>query len=91
MIGDGSYLMMNSEIVSAVAEGLDLTVVLVDNRAYGSIRGLQMACGSKSFNNELRHRDPRTGRTDGPGSSSTSLSTPRAWARGRSSRRRWAS
>jgi len=66
MIGDGTYLMMNSEIVTAVAENLDLTIVLVDNRAYGSIRGLQMACGSPSFNNELRHRDPVTGRTDGP-------------------------
>ncbi len=66
MIGDGSYLMMNSEIVTAVAEGLDLTVVLVDNHGFGSIRGLQMSCGSPSFNNELRHRNPASGRTDGP-------------------------
>lgn len=66
MIGDGSYLMMNSEIVTAVAENLNLTVVLVDNRAYMSIRGLQMECGSPSFGNELRHRNPETGRTDGP-------------------------
>ncbi|WP_425144773.1 3D-(3,5/4)-trihydroxycyclohexane-1,2-dione acylhydrolase (decyclizing) [Deinococcus sp.] len=65
MIGDGSYLMMNSELVTAVAENLDLTVVLVDNRAYMSIRGLQLECGSPSFNNELRHRNPLTGRTDG--------------------------
>lgn len=65
MIGDGSYLMMNSELVTAVAENVNLTVVLVDNRAYMSIRGLQMECGSPSFNNELRHRNPKTGRTDG--------------------------
>ncbi len=65
MVGDGSYLMMNSEIVTAVAERQNLTVVLVDNRAYMSIRGLQMESGSPSFNNELRHRDPATGRTDG--------------------------
>ena len=65
MVGDGSYLMMNSELVTAVAENLSLTVVLVDNRAYMSIRGLQMECGSVSFNNELRHRDPATGRTNG--------------------------
>lgn len=65
MIGDGSYLMMNSELVSAVAENVNLTVVLVDNRAFMSIRGLQMECGSPSFNNELRHRNPSTGRTDG--------------------------
>lgn len=65
-IGDGSYLMMNSEVVTAVAEGLDLTVLLLDNRAFGSIRGLQMSLGSPSFNNELRRRDAGTGRTDGP-------------------------
>jgi 3D-(3,5/4)-trihydroxycyclohexane-1,2-dione acylhydrolase (decyclizing) len=66
LIGDGSYLMMNSEVVTAVGENLDLTVVLVDNRGFGSIRGLQMASGSPSFNNELRHRDPATERTSGP-------------------------
>ncbi|HEU4740973.1 MAG TPA: 3D-(3,5/4)-trihydroxycyclohexane-1,2-dione acylhydrolase (decyclizing) [Meiothermus sp.] len=65
-IGDGSYLMLNSEIVTAVAEGLDFTILLLDNRAFGSIRGLQTSLGSPSFNNELRHRDPQTGRTDGP-------------------------
>lgn len=64
-IGDGSYLMMNSEIVTAVAEGLKLTIVLVDNHGYGSIHGLQRACGSPSFNNELRYRQANTGRTDG--------------------------
>ncbi|WP_407541713.1 3D-(3,5/4)-trihydroxycyclohexane-1,2-dione acylhydrolase (decyclizing) (plasmid) [Deinococcus radiomollis] len=66
MVGDGSYLMMNSEIVTAVAENVNLTVVLVDNRAFMSIRGLQIECGSPSFNNELRHRDRVSGRTDGP-------------------------
>ncbi|AFZ66856.1 3D-(3,5/4)-trihydroxycyclohexane-1,2-dione acylhydrolase (decyclizing) [Deinococcus peraridilitoris] len=65
MVGDGSYLMMNSELVTAVAENVDLTVVLVDNRAFMSIRGLQLESGSPSFNNELRHRNPTTNRTDG--------------------------
>ena len=65
MVGDGSYLMMNSELVTAVAEGMDLTVVVVDNGAYGSIRGLQMSSGSPSFNNERRMRNKETGRTDG--------------------------
>jgi len=64
-IGDGSYLMMNSEIVTAVAEGLGLTIVLIDNHGYQSIHGLQRSCGSPSFNNELRYRNPQTGRTDG--------------------------
>jgi len=64
-VGDGTYLMMNSEIVTAVAEGLNFTVMLLDNHAFGSIRGLQMSVGSPSFNNELRHRNPKTRRTDG--------------------------
>jgi 3D-(3,5/4)-trihydroxycyclohexane-1,2-dione acylhydrolase (decyclizing) len=65
-MGDGTYLMMNAEIVTAVAEGLDFTLILVDNKGYGSIRRLQMETGSPSFNNELRHRNPTSGRTDGP-------------------------
>jgi 3D-(3,5/4)-trihydroxycyclohexane-1,2-dione acylhydrolase (decyclizing) len=64
-IGDGTYLMMNSEIVTAVAEGLDFTMILVDNKGYGSIRRLQMETGSPSFNNELRYRNNKTNRTDG--------------------------
>ena len=66
MIGDGSYLMMNSELVTAVAEGVAFTVVLVDNQGYQSIHGLQRSVGSPSFLNELRRRDPASGRTDGP-------------------------
>lgn len=65
-VGDGTYLMMNSEIVTAVAEGLSFTVLLIDNKAFGSIRGLQMSLGSPSFNNELRSRNPKSKRTDGP-------------------------
>ena len=65
-VGDGTYLLMNSEIVTAVAEHLEFTIMLLDNKAYGSIRGLQMSLGSPSFNNELRARDPKTNRTDGP-------------------------
>ncbi|HEX7005469.1 MAG TPA: 3D-(3,5/4)-trihydroxycyclohexane-1,2-dione acylhydrolase (decyclizing) [Trueperaceae bacterium] len=64
-IGDGSYLMMNSEIVTAVAERLDLTVVLVDNHGFQSIHGLQRASGTPSFINELRFREP-DGELDGP-------------------------
>ena len=64
-IGDGSYLLMNSEIVTAVAEGLGLTIVLIDNHGYQSIHGLQRSCGTPGFNNELRYRNPQTGLTDG--------------------------
>ncbi len=65
-IGDGTYLMMNSEIVTAVAEGLDFTIILVDNHGYQSIHGLQHSVGSPSFLNELRMRNSRSGSLDGP-------------------------
>ena len=54
MVGDGSYLMANSEIASAVAMGLDLTIVVLDNRGFGCINRLQQACGGEPFNNLWR-------------------------------------
>jgi 3D-(3,5/4)-trihydroxycyclohexane-1,2-dione acylhydrolase (decyclizing) len=54
MVGDGSYLMLNSEIATSVMLGLKLTIVLLDNRGYGCINRLQMATGGQSFNNLLR-------------------------------------
>jgi 3D-(3,5/4)-trihydroxycyclohexane-1,2-dione acylhydrolase (decyclizing) len=53
LVGDGSYLMMNSEIATSVALGLKLTIVLLDNRGFGCINRLQNAVGSASFNNLL--------------------------------------
>jgi 3D-(3,5/4)-trihydroxycyclohexane-1,2-dione acylhydrolase (decyclizing) len=61
MVGDGSYLMMNSEIVTAVGEGIRLTIVIVDNHGYQCIVGLQRAVGVADFGNELRQRDTATG------------------------------
>ena len=66
MIGDGSYLMMNSEIVTAIQEGYKLTIVLVENGGFQSIHGLQRSSGTPSFGNELRSRDAQTGRLSGP-------------------------
>jgi 3D-(3,5/4)-trihydroxycyclohexane-1,2-dione acylhydrolase (decyclizing) len=60
MVGDGSYLMMNSEIVTALGEGVRLTIVLVDNHGYQCILGLQRAVGVAGFGNELRYRDNGT-------------------------------
>ncbi|MBV9390441.1 MAG: 3D-(3,5/4)-trihydroxycyclohexane-1,2-dione acylhydrolase (decyclizing) [Verrucomicrobia bacterium] len=65
MVGDGSYLMMNSEIVTAVAEGLKLTIVLVDNHGYQCILGLQRALGVTDFGNELSYRDQKQGTLSG--------------------------
>jgi 3D-(3,5/4)-trihydroxycyclohexane-1,2-dione acylhydrolase (decyclizing) len=54
VVGDGSYLMMNSEIATAVMLGLKLTIVINDNRGFGCINRLQMATGGAPFNNLLR-------------------------------------
>jgi len=51
MVGDGSYLMMNSELATAVMLGRKLIVVVLDNRGYGCINRLQQACGGAPFNN----------------------------------------
>jgi len=53
MIGDGSYLMLNSEIATSVMLGLKLVVVVLDNRGFGCINRLQQACGGAPFNNLL--------------------------------------
>ena len=53
MIGDGSYLMMNSELATSVMLGQKLTLVLLDNGGYGCINRLQQATGGAPFNNLL--------------------------------------
>ena len=53
MVGDGSYLMLNSELATSVMLGLKLVVVLLDNRGFGCIDRLQRATGSAGFNNLL--------------------------------------
>jgi len=51
-VGDGSYMMANSELVTAVMRRIPFTVVLTDNRGYGCINRLQtMGCGGEPFNN----------------------------------------
>ena len=53
MVGDGSYLMMNSEIATSVMLNKKLIIVVLDNRGYGCINRLQQACGNAPFNNML--------------------------------------
>ena len=57
MVGDGSYLMMNTEMVSAVAEGLKFIVVLIQNHGYASIGHLSESVGSQRFGTKYRFRD----------------------------------
>ena len=53
LVGDGSYLMMNSELATAVTLGLKLIVTVLDNRGFGCINRLQKSTGGESFNNLL--------------------------------------
>lgn len=53
MVGDGSYLMLNSEITTSVMLGLKLVIVVLDNRGFGCINRLQKATGGAPFNNLL--------------------------------------
>jgi 3D-(3,5/4)-trihydroxycyclohexane-1,2-dione acylhydrolase (decyclizing) len=65
MVGDGSYLMLHTEIVTSIQEGRKIVIVLLDNGGFGCIRGLQMANGTPSFGTELRFRDETTGQATG--------------------------
>jgi 3D-(3,5/4)-trihydroxycyclohexane-1,2-dione acylhydrolase (decyclizing) len=65
MVGDGSYLMMSSEIVTSVQEGYKLTIVLLDNHGFSSIGGLSKAVGSGGFGTDYRYRQPKSGQLDG--------------------------
>jgi 3D-(3,5/4)-trihydroxycyclohexane-1,2-dione acylhydrolase (decyclizing) len=56
LVGDGSYLMLSSELVTAVQEGLKLTIVLVDNRGYNSIGSLSRSLGMDGFGTLYRYR-----------------------------------
>ena len=59
MVGDGSYMMMNSELQTSIMLGQKLIVTVLDNRGYGCINRLQAACGGANFNNLIRDVDHR--------------------------------
>jgi 3D-(3,5/4)-trihydroxycyclohexane-1,2-dione acylhydrolase (decyclizing) len=66
LVGDGSYMMLHSELPTSIQEGLKINVVLFDNASFGCINNLQIEHGSGSFGTETRHRNPETGKLDGP-------------------------
>ncbi len=66
MLGDGSYMMLHSELQTAVQEGTKITLLLFDNASFGCINNLQMSQGMGSYGTENRHRDPETGKMTGP-------------------------
>ncbi len=65
MVGDGSYLMMAQELVTAVQEGIKVIVVLVQNHGFASIGELSETLGSQRFGTRYRYRNAATGRLDG--------------------------
>ncbi len=65
LVGDGSYLMMAQEIVTAVQENVKLTILILDNHGFASIGGLSQAVGCEAFATKYRYRDERTGLLDG--------------------------
>jgi 3D-(3,5/4)-trihydroxycyclohexane-1,2-dione acylhydrolase (decyclizing) len=64
-VGDGTYMMQPSELMTCAQQGLKLTVLISDNRGFQIIRRLQMDRVGVRFGNEFRARDPRTGRLEG--------------------------
>ncbi|MFC6016224.1 3D-(3,5/4)-trihydroxycyclohexane-1,2-dione acylhydrolase (decyclizing) [Plantactinospora solaniradicis] len=65
LVGDGSYLMMAQELVTAVQEGVKLIVVLVQNHGFASIGELSESVGAPRFGTWYRYRNPSSGRLDG--------------------------
>ena len=65
MVGDGSFLMMSSEITTSIQEGYKLSIILLDNHGFSSIGGLSRAVGSQGFGTDYRFRRRETGQLDG--------------------------
>ncbi|PZE21665.1 3D-(3,5/4)-trihydroxycyclohexane-1,2-dione acylhydrolase (decyclizing) [Paenibacillus xerothermodurans] len=65
LVGDGSYLMLHSELVTSLQEGRKITVLLFDNHGFQCIHNLQRGHGSDGFGNEFRYRESSTGRLTG--------------------------
>jgi 3D-(3,5/4)-trihydroxycyclohexane-1,2-dione acylhydrolase (decyclizing) len=65
MVGDGSYLMMSQEIVTAVQEGIKVNIILINNQGFASIGGLSESLGSEGFGTRYLARNEATGQLDG--------------------------
>lgn len=65
VVGDGSYLLLHSELLTAVQEGIKINILVFDNRGWGCIENLQKSAGSQTFGTVFNKRDLSTGRLDG--------------------------
>lgn len=64
MAGDGSFVMLHSELLTAIQEGVKINVMLFDNNGFGCIDNLQRSQGIPKFGCELKYRNPESGRLD---------------------------
>jgi 3D-(3,5/4)-trihydroxycyclohexane-1,2-dione acylhydrolase (decyclizing) len=64
-LGDGAYLIMPTEIVTSIQEGVKIVIVLVDNRGFASIGALSRSLGQKGFGTSYRNRSKASGQLDG--------------------------
>lgn len=64
-VGDGSFVMLHSELLTCIQEHKKITIILFDNHGYQCIRNLQESNGSKGFANEFRFRNQQTGQLSG--------------------------
>jgi 3D-(3,5/4)-trihydroxycyclohexane-1,2-dione acylhydrolase (decyclizing) len=65
MVGDGSYLMMSTELVTSIQEGYKLTIILINNHGYASIGGLSKSIGSEGFGTQYKYRNEENGQLSG--------------------------
>ena len=65
LVGDGSYLMLNSELVTSVQEGIKIVVILVQNHGFQSIGALSRSVGAEGFGTRYRYRAAESGQLDG--------------------------
>ncbi|QMT61569.1 3D-(3,5/4)-trihydroxycyclohexane-1,2-dione acylhydrolase (decyclizing) [Legionella sp. PC997] len=65
LVGDGSFVMMHSELLTSIQEGKKITIVIFDNHGFQCIRNLQESQGSQGFGNEFRYREANTNKLSG--------------------------
>jgi len=65
MVGDGNYLMMNSEIVTSIQEGIKFNIILLNNDGFQSIGGLSESLGCQRFGTKYRYREEQSGMLTG--------------------------
>jgi 3D-(3,5/4)-trihydroxycyclohexane-1,2-dione acylhydrolase (decyclizing) len=65
LVGDASFLMLSSELVTSIQEGYKLNIVIFDNHGFGSIGNLSESLGSEGFGTDYRYRNPETVQLDG--------------------------